>query len=99
MIPTMISHNDSHNDSHKFRCLTNPYCRAAALGSMPSSALFFLTYEQLKRMELGGSGGGPKQHIFASSVGECLACLVRVPTEVTRDTARMDDMFVGLKFK
>lgn len=48
---------------------------------MPSSALFFLTYEKIKRLKPGGEGA--QQHIVASSVGECVACLVRVPTEVT----------------
>ena len=46
---------------------------------MPGSALFFLTYEHVKRMNYGG---GAKQHMLASSLGEIMACLVRVPTEV-----------------
>ena len=53
--------------------------RAAAVGSMPGSALFFLTYEHVKRMN---PGGGITQHMMASSLGEIVACFVRVPTEV-----------------
>ncbi|KAL5254617.1 hypothetical protein ACHWQZ_G014156 [Mnemiopsis leidyi] len=54
---------------------------AAAVGSMPGSALFFLTYEHVKRRN---QGGGIKQHMLASSLGEIMACLVRVPTEVVK---------------
>eukprot|EP00116_Pleurobrachia_bachei_P011681 sb/3471943/ len=52
---------------------------AAAVGSMPSSALFFLSYEGIKSMD---PGRGARQHMLASSVGETAACLVRVPTEI-----------------
>jgi len=54
---------------------------AAAVGSMPGSALFFLTYEHVKRMN---PGGGITQHMMASSLGEIVACFVRVPTEVVK---------------
>ena len=53
--------------------------RAAAVGSMPSSALYFLAYEQIKH---NMQNYGLWQYVVASSIGECLACLVRVPTEV-----------------
>lgn len=54
---------------------------AAAVGSMPSSATFFITYESLKRVS---ALSGAKGHMLASSVGECLSCLIRVPTEVVK---------------
>ena len=56
------------------------YLSAAAVGSMPSSATFFITYESLKRVS---ALSGAKGHMLASSVGECFSCLIRVPTEVS----------------
>lgn len=73
---------------------------AAAVGSAPGAALFFSTYEtakgQLKR--LSGRADGPEIHLTAASLGECAACLVRVPTEVVKQnmqTGRMASMTSG----
>ena len=63
-------------DLHKLRGIG-----ATAVGSMPSSALFFLTYESIKRRN---PDGGATQHIIAASIGDCVACLVRVPTDVVK---------------
>ena len=60
---------------------------SVAVGSMPSAAVFFVTYEKFKLMwhnngyHLGPAAMG---HSVASSCGEILACLVRVPTEVIK---------------
>jgi len=51
----------------------------AALGSFPGAAMFFVTYEATKerlRDEKPSSA-----HAAAASLGEVMACLVRVPTE------------------
>lgn len=59
---------------------------AAALGSAPGAALFFSTYETVKpvaRATLGDDRPVAVQG-FAASTGECMACLVRVPTEVVK---------------
>ena len=62
---------------------------AAAAGSAPGAALFFSTYETMKKT-IGGSGSGdnklpgPVVHMISASVGEVAACLVRVPTEVIK---------------
>lgn len=56
---------------------------AAALGSAPGAALFFSTYETVKpiaRSVLTDERPVAVQG-FAASTGECMACLVRVPTE------------------
>jgi solute carrier family 25 S-adenosylmethionine transporter 26 len=47
------------------------------LGSAPSAALFFITYEYAKRH-------GPDSHLFAASVAEVAACTIRVPTELIK---------------
>lgn len=47
----------------------------AAVGSFPGAALFFATYETAKM------GDGVTAHLTAATIGETVACLVRVPTE------------------
>jgi len=57
---------------------------SAALGSAPGAALFFSTYETAKKVSKSFSGDKEHwtQHAGASSCGEVMACLVRVPTAV-----------------
>ncbi|XP_033938241.1 mitochondrial S-adenosylmethionine carrier protein [Pseudochaenichthys georgianus] len=62
---------------------------SAAVGSFPNAAAFFVTYEFTK--SLLGTGGGlaapqaaPVTHMMAASLGEVVACLIRVPTEVVK---------------
>lgn len=61
---------------------------SAAVGSFPNAAAFFVTYECTK--SLLGRGGGtaaaalPVTHMLAASLGEIVACLIRVPTEVVK---------------
>lgn len=64
---------------------------AAAVGSAPGAALFFMTYENLKRFlgdkknaDGSSSLAPPVVHMIAASMGEITACLVRVPTEVVK---------------
>lgn len=57
------------------------------LGSLPTSALFFVVYEQgkLRLPQLMPSAGGASPHFaiaMASAVAETVACLLRVPFEV-----------------
>uniref|UniRef100_A0A3B4Y087 Mitochondrial S-adenosylmethionine carrier protein n=1 Tax=Seriola lalandi dorsalis TaxID=1841481 RepID=A0A3B4Y087_SERLL len=62
---------------------------SAAVGSFPNAAAFFVTYECTK--SLLGTGGAlaaphaaPVTHMLAASLGEIVACLIRVPTEVIK---------------
>ncbi|XP_037347163.2 mitochondrial S-adenosylmethionine carrier protein [Pungitius pungitius] len=62
---------------------------SAAVGSFPNAAAFFVTYEYTK--SLLGAGGplaaphaAPVTHMLAASLGEIVACLFRVPTEVVK---------------
>jgi len=57
---------------------------SATLGSAPGAALFFSTYETMKKVIRSQAGGSEHwtQHAGASSCGEVAACLVRVPTAV-----------------
>jgi solute carrier family 25 S-adenosylmethionine transporter 26 len=58
---------------------------SAALGSVPSASLFFLTYESLKEKLAGNVYfSAPINHCIAAGGGELMACLVRVPTENTK---------------
>uniref|UniRef100_A0A3P9M307 Mitochondrial S-adenosylmethionine carrier protein n=1 Tax=Oryzias latipes TaxID=8090 RepID=A0A3P9M307_ORYLA len=62
---------------------------SAAVGSFPNAAAFFVTYECAK--SLLGAGGAPAApqaapvtHMLAASLGEVVACLIRVPAEVVK---------------
>jgi len=64
---------------------------AAASGSAPGAALFFLTYESAKPLihkhilhSKDSLNGNPLTHMLSASVAETAACLVRVPTEVVK---------------
>ncbi|XP_064605616.1 mitochondrial S-adenosylmethionine carrier protein-like isoform X2 [Liolophura sinensis] len=61
---------------------------SAALGSAPTAALFFCTYEFIKAsLPHGADPTGSGQvmvHVAAASLGEVAACLVRVPVEVVK---------------
>ncbi|XP_077487346.1 mitochondrial S-adenosylmethionine carrier protein-like isoform X1 [Amblyomma americanum] len=59
---------------------------SAALGSAPTSALFFCTYEGVKQF-MGPVMPGlmtPLVHSIAAACGEVAACTVRVPVEVVK---------------
>ena len=58
---------------------------SAVMGSAPSAAMFFLTYDRLKQ-NLGKATSlpWPIVHMIAASGGEITACLIRVPTEVLK---------------
>jgi len=74
---------------------------SALVGSAPGAALFFVTYDGVKRWMDGvvvGRGLGlglgmpgrvePLVHMLAASLGEVAACAVRVPTEVVKQRAQ-----------
>ncbi|KAF2772690.1 mitochondrial carrier [Teratosphaeria nubilosa] len=64
---------------------------SAVVGSAPGAALFFVTYEGVKKSLAGrktsglGEAGG---HMLAATFGEIAACAVRVPTEVVKQRAQ-----------
>ncbi|KAM9798822.1 mitochondrial S-adenosylmethionine carrier protein isoform 2-T2 [Syngnathus typhle] len=71
---------------------------SAALGSFPSAAAFFVTYEYTKSFL--GSGGMLKDpsvasvtHMLAASLGETVACLIRVPAEVVKQRTQVSTSF------
>lgn len=57
---------------------------SAAIGSAPGAAMFFSTYETAKKVlkKLYGDNDHWTQHAAASSCGEVMACMVRVPTAI-----------------
>ena len=69
----------------------------AAVGSAPTAALFFCTYDGVKR--LGTSWGlrdGAGLHMAAASAGEVVACLVRVPVEVVKQRRQASQALASL---
>ncbi|CEP15060.1 hypothetical protein [Parasitella parasitica] len=66
---------------------------SAFVGSAPNAALFFVTYEAIKRL-LGASADGLTQSPFvfmaAATCGEISACTVRVPTEVIKQRMQIN---------
>ncbi|EUC44613.1 hypothetical protein COCMIDRAFT_97796 [Bipolaris oryzae ATCC 44560] len=69
---------------------------SAIVGSAPGAALFFVTYDGVKRLSSPGKGKGEGEgqgegalvHMAAASLGEVAACAVRVPTEVVKQRAQ-----------
>ncbi|KAF2219229.1 mitochondrial carrier domain-containing protein [Elsinoe ampelina] len=69
---------------------------SAVVGSAPGAALFFVSYDGIKRFlarpqQLGVEGSrlyDAGVHSLAASVGEVAACAVRVPTEVVKQRAQ-----------
>uniref|UniRef100_A0A8C4QAI7 Mitochondrial S-adenosylmethionine carrier protein n=1 Tax=Eptatretus burgeri TaxID=7764 RepID=A0A8C4QAI7_EPTBU len=57
---------------------------SAGVGSFPTGAAFFMTYEAIKTM----LGSSPPAHMTAASVGEVVACVIRVPVEVVKQRAQ-----------
>ncbi|XP_022085246.1 S-adenosylmethionine mitochondrial carrier protein-like isoform X1 [Acanthaster planci] len=64
----------------------------AVLGSAPTAGVFFCTYELTKHISssLGSAGNyyEPITHMMAASLGEVVACLIRVPVEVVKQRAQ-----------
>ncbi|XP_062924019.1 mitochondrial S-adenosylmethionine carrier protein isoform X2 [Mobula hypostoma] len=63
---------------------------SAAIGSFPNAALFFVTYECTKSVlgPLLSTKEAPLIHMFAASLGELVACIIRVPTEVVKQRSQ-----------
>lgn len=63
---------------------------SAALGSAPNAALFFVTYDTMKRclMPYTTEASYPFVHMISASMGEVMACIVRVPVEVVKQRAQ-----------
>ncbi|XP_059925785.1 mitochondrial S-adenosylmethionine carrier protein [Gadus macrocephalus] len=60
---------------------------SAAIGSFPNAAAFFVTYDCTKSLLGRGQDAArmaPVNHMLAASLGEVVACLIRVPTEVVK---------------
>ncbi|NXK35416.1 SAMC protein, partial [Piprites chloris] len=64
---------------------------STAIGSFPNAAAFFITYENVKSLLPQGSSSylSPATHMVAASLGEVVACLIRVPSEVVKQRAQV----------
>lgn len=59
----------------------------AAVGSVPSAALFFCTYESMKKFLMPYAQDASHTHVVhmsSAAVAEVVACLVRVPVEIAK---------------
>ncbi|XP_023347300.1 S-adenosylmethionine mitochondrial carrier protein, partial [Eurytemora carolleeae] len=57
----------------------------AAVGSAPNAAIFFCTYDSVKKLaKQKGISESSGVHMFAASCGEITACVVRVPVEIIK---------------
>ncbi|KAK7048839.1 putative mitochondrial carrier protein PET8 [Favolaschia claudopus] len=61
---------------------------SVGVGSAPGAAVFFATYDTLKRVSPLPAHLEPVTHMLSASVAEVAACLVRVPTEVIKTRAQ-----------
>ncbi|CAF1579771.1 unnamed protein product [Rotaria magnacalcarata] len=61
---------------------------SAMIGSGPSSAIFFLTYNLTK--QTANASSSSQASMIAAAFGETCACLVRVPTEVIKQRAQVN---------
>ncbi|KAH9077040.1 S-adenosylmethionine transporter [Lactarius deliciosus] len=57
---------------------------SVVVGSAPGAAVFFCTYDTLKRVLPTPPHLAPVNHMISASIGEVAACLIRVPTEVIK---------------
>jgi len=67
---------------------------SAAIGSAPTSAVFFLTYESSKSLfnqTFKGKKSESFGHMLAASMGEVSACLIRVPVEVVKQRTQAQE--------
>nr|DBA18616.1 TPA: hypothetical protein GDO54_016847 [Pyxicephalus adspersus] len=64
---------------------------STAIGSFPNASAFFVTYETVKCLLHSGSSSylSPVVHMAAASLGEVVACLIRVPSEVVKQRAQV----------
>ena len=58
-------------------------------GSVPSAALFFLTYEHSNLVLGAHNWSALSCNMFAACAGEFVACLIRVPVEVVKQRAQV----------
>lgn len=57
---------------------------SVVVGSAPGAAVFFSSYETMKKILPFSDRLAPVNHMISASVAEVAACLIRVPTEVIK---------------
>lgn len=81
-----------------FRGLYGGY-GAAMLGSFPSAALFFGTYETVKRVMIDGHGvNDTLTHLTAGFMGDLVSSVVYVPSEVLKTRLQLQGRYNNLHF-
>lgn len=82
-----------------FRGLYSGYC-AAMLGSFPSAAIFFGTYEYTKRTLIDGwNMPETGSHLFAGFLGDLVSSVVYVPSEVLKTRLQLQGRYQNPHFQ
>ncbi|KAL4705414.1 hypothetical protein ACJJTC_002437 [Scirpophaga incertulas] len=99
-LDTLKTRLQSEQGFHKAGGFRGVYKGLATVAStsMPTSALFFLSYETTKGLmqPLVATQYAPFVHMFAASIGEVIACVIRVPTEIAKQRKQT---YVGEKHR
>jgi len=90
-IKTRLQSRHGFTKSGGFRGVYNGI-GSAVLGSIPSAAAFFFTYETSKKM-LSGTLSTVATHSASGCLAETVACAVRVPFEVVKQTSQANPGF------
>ncbi|KAL5482861.1 PET8 [Sanghuangporus weigelae] len=70
---------------------------SVVIGSAPGAAVFFSTYDTLKRISPISKERVAITHMISASIAEVAACLIRVPTEVVKSRAQTSATQDGTK--
>ncbi|CAD1812753.1 Mitochondrial carrier family protein [Candida parapsilosis] len=65
---------------------------SCVIASAPSASLFFVTYDTVKRKLQPYVSSPNYRHMIAASLGEVMACIVRVPAEVIKQRTQASHM-------
>ncbi|CAK9442103.1 uncharacterized protein LODBEIA_P58570 [Lodderomyces beijingensis] len=65
---------------------------SCVIASAPSASLFFVTYDTMKQHLQPYVSNPAYRHMVAASMGEVMACIVRVPAEVIKQRAQASHM-------
>lgn len=92
-IKTRLQSDKSFWRAGGFRGIYNGLSPAAA-GSIPSAALFFCTYESMKKLLLPYAHGQQTHfvHMSSAAIAEVVACLVRVPVEIAKQNRQVQSI-------
>jgi len=63
---------------------------SAAAGSIPAASVFFYAYDTTKKVLASSTTDSATVHMVSGCVAEVIACVIRIPFEVVKQTAQAD---------